>query len=43
MSNKEADKKDFSFWSKHKRFAGNEILLYLIMITGIILGIIFLG
>lgn len=32
-------KQDYSFWTKYKRFAGNEILLYLIMIIGIILGI----
>jgi len=36
-----ADEKDkYSFWTKYKRFAGNEILLYLIMIVGIILGLI---
>ncbi|CAM3658916.1 hypothetical protein MUGA111182_01775 [Mucilaginibacter galii] len=33
-------KEDYSFWTKYKKFAGNEILLYLIMIVGIILGII---
>jgi hypothetical protein len=32
-------KQDYSFWTKYKRYAGNEILLYLIMIIGIILGI----
>jgi hypothetical protein len=32
-------KEDYSFWTKYKRYAGNEILLYLIMIVGIILGI----
>jgi hypothetical protein len=32
-------KQDYSFWTKYKRFAGNEILLYLIMVLGIILGI----
>jgi hypothetical protein len=31
---------DYSFWTKYKRFATTEILLYLIMIVGIILGII---
>ncbi|MBB5394831.1 hypothetical protein [Mucilaginibacter sp. AK015] len=31
---------DYSFWTKYKRFAGTEIMLYLIMIAGIILGII---
>ncbi|BAU54258.1 MULTISPECIES: hypothetical protein [Mucilaginibacter] len=36
-----ADEKDkYSFWTKYKRFAGNEILLYVIMIIGIILGLI---
>lgn len=43
MSNKRSDNKDFSFWTRYKQYAGNEILLYLIMITGIILGIVFLG
>ena len=33
-------KQDYSFWTKYKRFAGTEILLYVIMIVGIILGII---
>jgi hypothetical protein len=33
-------KKEYSFWTKYKRFAGNEILLYLVMIIGIILGIV---
>lgn len=33
-------KEDYSFWTKYKQFAGNEILLYVIMIIGIILGII---
>jgi hypothetical protein len=32
-------KQDYSFWIKYKRFAGNEILLYVIMVLGIILGI----
>jgi hypothetical protein len=31
---------DYSFWTKYKRFASTEILLYVIMIVGIILGII---
>ncbi|MDB5010519.1 MAG: hypothetical protein JWQ06_1308, partial [Mucilaginibacter sp.] len=30
---------NYSFWTKYKRYAGNEILLYVIMIVGIILGI----
>ncbi len=32
-------KHDYSFWTKYKRFAANEILLYVIMIVGIVLGI----
>lgn len=31
------------FWTKYKRFAGTEILMYLIMIIGIALGIIILS
>ena len=34
---------DYSFWTKYKRFASTEILMYLIMIVGITLGIIFLS
>ncbi|MDB5120870.1 MAG: hypothetical protein JWN56_2088 [Sphingobacteriales bacterium] len=33
-------KSDYSFWTKYKRFAGTEILLYVIMVIGIILGIL---
>ncbi|WP_454803018.1 hypothetical protein [Mucilaginibacter phyllosphaerae] len=33
-------KNDYSFWTKYKRYAGTEIMLYVIMIVGIILGII---
>ncbi len=33
-------KKELGFWLKYKQYAGNEILLYLIMIIGILLGII---
>ena len=33
-------KEDYSFWTKYKQFAGNEILLYVIMVIGIILGIV---
>ena len=32
-------KEDYSFWTKYKRFAVNEIMLYVIMIVGIALGI----
>ncbi len=34
------EKEDYSFWTKYKKYAGNEILLYVVMIVGIILGII---
>jgi hypothetical protein len=34
------EKERYSFWTRYKKFAGNEILLYVIMIVGIILGII---
>ena len=34
------EKENYSFWTKYKKFAGNEIMLYVIMIVGIILGII---
>ncbi|HVV54805.1 MAG TPA: hypothetical protein VHC47_05755 [Mucilaginibacter sp.] len=30
----------FGFWTKYKRFATTEILLYVIMVVGIVLGII---
>jgi hypothetical protein len=40
MSN---EKERYSFWTKYKKFAGNEIMLYVIMIVGIILGIIIFG
>ena len=33
-------KEEYSFWTKYKRFAGNEITLYLVMVIGIILGIV---
>ncbi len=33
-------KQDYSFWTKYKKFAGTEIMLYVIMVVGIILGII---
>jgi len=36
-----ADSNDrYSFWTKYKRFATTEIMLYVIMIVGIVLGII---
>ena len=36
----EEEKGKYSFWTKYKKFAGTEIILYVIMIVGIILGII---
>lgn len=36
-------KGDYTFWTKYKRFATTEILLYLIMIVGIGLGLIIFG
>lgn len=43
MKSKPENKEDFSFWTKHKRFATNEILLYAIMVIGIIVGFILLS
>lgn len=37
------EKEDYSFWTKYKRFATTEVLMYLIMIIGIALGIILLS
>lgn len=37
------EEEKYTFWTKYKRFAGTEILLYVIMIAGIILGIIIFG
>jgi hypothetical protein len=37
------EKEKYGFWTKYKRFASTEILLYVIMIIGIILGIIIFG
>lgn len=34
---------DTSFWTTYKKFATTEVLMYLIMIIGITLGIIFLS
>ena len=36
-------KEDYSFWTKYKRFANTEILLYIIMVVGIIAGILIFG
>jgi len=40
MEVKQPEREDYSFWTKYKRFAGNELLLYLIMVAGILLGIV---
>lgn len=40
---KDKNKEDFSFWTKYKQYAGNEILLYVIMVVGILLGIVIFG
>ena len=40
MAFKHDEKEDYSFWTKYKHFAKNELLLYIIMIVGILLGII---
>jgi hypothetical protein len=37
------EKENYDFWTKYKRFASTEIVLYVIMIVGIILGIIIFG
>jgi len=37
------EKEDYSFWVKYKKFAKTEILLYVIMVVGIILGILIFG
>lgn len=38
-----APKQEDSFWTKYKKFATTEILMYLIMIIGIGLGILILN
>jgi len=37
------EKESYNFWTKYKKFASTEILLYIIMIVGIILGILIFG
>lgn len=34
---------DYTFWTKYKRFASTEIIMYLIMIIGIGIGLIILS
>ncbi|MGI4751875.1 MAG: hypothetical protein ACRYFB_14680 [Janthinobacterium lividum] len=36
-------KEDYSFWTKYKRFASTEILLYIIMVIGTIIGLLVFG
>jgi hypothetical protein len=36
-------KEDYSFWTKYKKYAVTEVLMYLVMIIGIALGIYFLS
>jgi hypothetical protein len=36
-------KEDYSFWTKNKKFAVTEILMYLVMIIAIVAGIYFLS
>lgn len=33
-------KHDFSFWTRYKQFATTEILMYLLMVLGILMGIL---
>lgn len=40
MEVKQPEREDYSFWTRYKRFAGNELLLYIIMVLGILLGIL---
>ncbi len=37
------EKEDYSFWTKYKKYAVTEILMYLVMIIGIAAGIYFLS
>jgi hypothetical protein len=36
-------KHEYSFWTRYKKFATTELLMYLIMIIGIALGILILS
>lgn len=36
-------KQDISFWTKYKKFATTELLMYLIMVIGIAIGILILS
>jgi len=40
MESQQPEKEEYTFWTRYKRFAGNEILLYVIMAIGILLGIV---
>jgi hypothetical protein len=37
------EKEDYSFWTKNKKYALTEVLMYLVMIIGIAAGIYFLS
>lgn len=43
VTKKTSQEEDYTFWTKYKRFATNELLLYGIMVLGIALGIILVG
>jgi hypothetical protein len=30
-------KTDYTFWTKYKKFAANELLLYVVMVVGIVI------
>jgi hypothetical protein len=34
------EKPNYSFWTKYKKHAASELMLYVIMIVGIVLGIV---
>ncbi|MFC3197394.1 hypothetical protein ACFOET_07195 [Parapedobacter deserti] len=40
MEIKQPEMDEYSFWTRNKRFATNEILLYVVMVIGILLGIV---
>ena len=40
MKAKHREEEDYSFWTKYKHFASNELLLYIIMVVGILIGIL---
>lgn len=42
MEKKNTSDREDSFWAKYSKFAVNEILLYLIMVIGIVIGLLIL-